>query len=79
MGYYLGKAKFFPQKKYLYLFYSFLVPYFLHSFYNLILLTQDRWVLYLVPFMIFLWAMGLRKVKKANQLQAQFFQKDIVG
>ncbi|UCZ54748.1 intramembrane metalloprotease PrsW [Bacillus shivajii] len=69
MGYYLGMAKFYPIKKYRYLFYSFFLPYALHSLYNLILLRQEVWIVYLVPFMIFLWFFALRKVKKANKKQ----------
>ncbi|WP_096188601.1 glutamic-type intramembrane protease PrsW [Evansella halocellulosilytica] len=71
MGYYLGMAKFYPEKKYWYLIYSFLLPYILHSLYNLILLVQKDWIIYLVPFMVCLWIIGLRKVKKANVQQLE--------
>ncbi|SDY86164.1 Membrane proteinase PrsW, cleaves anti-sigma factor RsiW, M82 family [Evansella caseinilytica] len=74
MGYYLGKAKFY-DKKVRYLFYSFFFPFLLHGLYNIILLTQDRWIYFLTPFMIFLWLLGLRKIKKANLNQAAYFSK----
>ncbi|MFA9556121.1 glutamic-type intramembrane protease PrsW [Evansella sp. AB-rgal1] len=77
MGYYLGKAKFYPEKQYFYLALSFFYPYLLHSLYNFILLTQSRWIYMLTPFMIFLWFLGLRKIKKANQNQGSYFRKNI--
>lgn len=73
MGYYLGKAKFYPHRKVRYLLYSFLYPFLLHSLYNLILLTQNHWLYFLIPFMICLWIVGLRKVKKANETQAAVY------
>lgn len=79
MGYYLGKAKFYKKKKILFLSYSFLLPFLLHGFYNFILLTQDKWVLYLIPFMIFLWLLSLRKIKKANKNQELFSRKSAAG
>jgi protease PrsW len=71
MGYYLGKSKFSQQKSqkrqgiFLALFFSFL----LHGIYDYILLTQEKWLFYMIPFMIFLWWLGLRKVKLARIVQ----------
>ncbi|MCD8511475.1 MAG: glutamic-type intramembrane protease PrsW [Bacillus sp. (in: Bacteria)] len=73
MGYYLGKAKFYPERRNLFLFYSFFYPVLLHGLYNFILLSQNQWHYFLIPFMIFLWVLGLRKVKKANETQASYF------
>lgn len=72
MGYYLGKAKFYPHKRIRYLIYSLIYPLLLHGLYNLILLTQNQWHYFIFPFMIFLWVLGLRKVKKANDTQAYY-------
>ncbi|WP_416149689.1 glutamic-type intramembrane protease PrsW [Salipaludibacillus sp. HK11] len=72
MGYYFGKAKFDRKRRYRYLFLAFIFPYFLHSFYNLILLTLNHWMYVLTPFMIFLWLFALRKVKKANRTQEMY-------
>ncbi|MBU9714261.1 glutamic-type intramembrane protease PrsW [Evansella tamaricis] len=79
MGYYLGCAKFNKKKKVRFLFYSFFFPYLLHSSYNLIFLTQNRWMYFSIPFMIFLWILGIRKVKKANQSQRTFIQKNMAS
>ncbi|WP_407268718.1 glutamic-type intramembrane protease PrsW [Radiobacillus sp. PE A8.2] len=68
MGYYLGKAK--VQKKYrtLYIAMALFIPIGLHGTYDYILeIIPTHWIYVLVPFMIFLWVLGLRKVKIASQ------------
>ncbi|MCT8138865.1 intramembrane metalloprotease PrsW [Anaerobacillus sp. CMMVII] len=68
MGYYLGKAKFSHQKqrrKLLVL--SFIIPWLLHGTYDYILYVQRYWVYMMLPFMIFLWWLALKKVKLANK------------
>ncbi|MBA2875001.1 glutamic-type intramembrane protease PrsW [Thermaerobacillus caldiproteolyticus] len=67
MGFYLGKAKF-SNRKHRYVFFSFLFPLLLHGTYDFILLTQEKWGYYMVPFMLFLWWLALRKVKQAKGL-----------
>ncbi|WP_223703490.1 glutamic-type intramembrane protease PrsW [Sutcliffiella deserti] len=68
MGFYLGKGKFsfYQRKRRLWLILSLLIPFLLHGTYDVIILTQKHWGFYMVPFMIFLWWLGLRKVKQAN-------------
>ncbi len=67
MGFYLGKAKFgLPKKQRNYVWFSFLLPFLFHGIYDYILLTQERWIYYMLPFMIFLWWLALRKVKLAK-------------
>lgn len=67
MGYYLGKAKFAESSsKSKLIMNSFLYPFLLHSLYDLILLTQKFWFQIIIPFMIYLWWLALRKVKKAK-------------
>lgn len=65
MGFYFGKAKFAMKKK-RYLFLSFSLPFLLHGTYDFILLTQEKWGYYMVPFMLSLWWFALRKVKQAK-------------
>ncbi|MBM7577455.1 glutamic-type intramembrane protease PrsW [Jeotgalibacillus terrae] len=67
MGYYIGKAKF-NQKRYLFVFISLILPIILHSIYDFILMSSRHWIYYMVPFMLFLWWLGLWKVKKAHIL-----------
>ncbi|MEH7380815.1 glutamic-type intramembrane protease PrsW [Bacillus sp. JJ1533] len=66
MGYYLGKAKFSPKENRKWIFISFLFPFLLHGIYDYILLSLKKWIYLMVPFMLFLWWFGLRKVKIAK-------------
>ncbi|NGP43686.1 intramembrane metalloprotease PrsW [Bacillaceae bacterium SIJ1] len=69
MGYYLGRAKFaITKKRYAWLLLSFFVPFILHGIYDYIMLFfKKNWLVWIVPFMVFLWWLGLKKVKSANQ------------
>ncbi|MCJ7839441.1 glutamic-type intramembrane protease PrsW [Lederbergia sp. NSJ-179] len=74
MGYYLGKAKFrIGGKRELWLLYSFFIPFILHGFYDSILVGK-RWLYYMIPFMLFLWYLGLKKVKHAHLLSKKHLQ-----
>ena len=70
MGYYIGKAKTTgdSSKKSKLLSVSLFIPIVLHGFYDLILeMWSTYWIYILTPFMILLWMLALRKVKKANE------------
>ncbi|MCM3031341.1 glutamic-type intramembrane protease PrsW [Niallia taxi] len=74
MGYYLGKGKFtMPRSKWI--FYSLIVPFILHGIYDYILTFQKNWLLFITPFMLFLWWLGLRKVKMARELSREHVSK----
>ncbi len=67
MGYYLGKAKFsLGRRKIKLIALSLLFPWLLHGIYDYILYIQQYWIYMMLPFMIFLWSLALRKVKLAN-------------
>ncbi len=67
MGYYLGRAKFSAGKnKSQLLIFSLFIPFILHGFYNYILFSFEKWVFIIIPFMIYLWWLALRKVKLAR-------------
>ncbi|UOQ87405.1 glutamic-type intramembrane protease PrsW [Gracilibacillus salinarum] len=69
MGYYLGRAKFAKRYTPILILIAFLIPAFLHGTYDFILETiQKRWIYGLMPFMVLLWLLGLRKVKIANEI-----------
>lgn len=74
MGFYLGKAKFSSGKsgrKWLAIaLFGSLV---LHLAYNSILYLNTSWSYGVIPFMIFLWWFGLRKVKQAHQLSVSHY------
>ncbi|WP_144461124.1 glutamic-type intramembrane protease PrsW [Siminovitchia fortis] len=78
MGYYLGKAKFQTDKSQKrWLFYSFFVPFVLHGLYDFILFSEKNWLYFILPFMLFLWWLGLRKVKHAHLLTKKFYGRKI--
>jgi RsiW-degrading membrane proteinase PrsW (M82 family) len=67
MGYYLGKAKFVPEKSYRYMWASLLLPVFWHGTFDYILLVvKSYWVWVMIPFMTYMWIRTLWKVDKAN-------------
>lgn len=68
MGYYFGKSKFArDNKKKEYLFISLIMPILLHIMYNFILTIEQYWIYFMVPFMLYLWWVALRKVKLAHE------------
>lgn len=75
MGYYIGKAKFSSGSPKKWVLLSLFVPVFLHGVYDFILMTREDWMVLMVPFMIFLWWLGLRKVKKARVLTLQHIER----
>ncbi len=68
MGYWLGKAKFAEKRKsYQYLAASFAIPVLLHGTYDWIMVTvRTNWMWFIIPFMIALWIVGLRKMDLAH-------------
>jgi len=69
MGYYFGKAKLTRNGDQDYwLFLSFFIPFMLHAMYDFILQFDRYWFYITVPFMIFLWWIAMRKVKKAKHV-----------
>lgn len=66
MGYYIGKGKFSATSTRKWIAFSLLIPFLLHGIYDYILISLKHWIFIMFPFMIFLWWLGLRKVKKAR-------------
>ncbi|XEC92775.1 glutamic-type intramembrane protease PrsW [Paenibacillus tarimensis] len=68
MGYYLGKAKFASgvQTRSM-IAMSLVLPLMWHGLYDLIMTTfKTTWMWMIVPFMVYLWVKGLRKINRAN-------------
>ncbi|SEM85808.1 Membrane proteinase PrsW, cleaves anti-sigma factor RsiW, M82 family [Mesobacillus persicus] len=78
MGYYLGKGKFSLESKWKWLWLSLVVPVMLHGSYNYILITLEDWLNLMIPFMIFLWYVGLKKVKKARLMSTKHFEDNLL-
>ncbi|WP_071459990.1 glutamic-type intramembrane protease PrsW [Bacillus massilinigeriensis] len=77
MGYYLGKGKFSEKSKAKWIALALLIPLVLHGLYDYILFTMKDWLALMVPFMIFLWWLGLVKVKKARILSTRHFENSL--
>ncbi|WP_026584977.1 glutamic-type intramembrane protease PrsW [Bacillus sp. J33] len=83
MGYYIGKGKFSATSTKKWITLSLFLPFLLHGIYDYILISLEHWIYIMFPFMIFLWWLGLRKVKKArahsvNHIENQLdFQKTL--
>lgn len=77
MGYYMGKGKFTQSKKHIWILMSLILPIILHGSYDFILISQENWLFKILPFMIFLWWFGLRKVKLARALSATHFENQV--
>ena len=76
MGFFFGIAKFYPKKRKRYLHYSFLLPFFLHGCYDFILMSELNYLFFFfVPFVVYLWISGLKKMKKLNE--TSFFRNDL--
>ena len=77
MGYYFGKGKFSRQMRAKELFALALFgPLGLHICYNAIFLLEGNFVYAMVPFMLFLWWFGLRKVKQAHEHLVRHLQEN---
>lgn len=77
MGYYIGKGKFTATSKHKWIMLSLFLPFMLHGIYDYILITQKNWIIIMFPFMIFLWWLGLRKVKIARAMSAKHMNNQL--
>lgn len=67
MGFFFGMAKFYPKRRKQHLYLSFILPFALHGFYDFILMSGVSWLLLLfIPFIVYMWIAGLRKLKTLN-------------
>lgn len=65
MGFYFGLARFNPEKFKKYLWLAILVPILLHGLYDFFLMAENGILLLLfIPFMVYLWIAGFKKMKK---------------
>lgn len=67
MGYYLGRAKFVPNKSRVFLILSLMMPIVWHGVFDWILLSaKSYWMWLMVPLMAYLWIRSLARVHRAN-------------
>jgi len=76
MGFFFGMAKFYPAKRKKYFRLSFFVPFVLHGIYDFILMSGHAILLLVfVPFVIYMWVTGFRKMKQMNS--DSYFRNDL--
>lgn len=76
MGYYLGRAKFSAESSgRKWLFWALASSFILHFIYNSILYFNNNLLYGALPFMLFLWWFGLRKVKQAHLLSLSHYHE----
>lgn len=76
MGYFIGLARFYPKRQKKFVAYAFLIPFFMHGFYDFILLSRINILLLIfVPFMIYMWISGFKRMKELNN--ASYFRNDL--
>jgi RsiW-degrading membrane proteinase PrsW (M82 family) len=76
MGFFFAQAKFYPRKRKKYLFYSFLMPFLVHGIYDFILMSGINILLLIfIPFIIFMWISGFKRMKQQNN--ASIFRNDL--
>jgi len=64
MGYYFGLARFYPGQRKIMISLAILIPFMFHGFYDFCLMSKQPLMLLLfVPFVIYLWISGFRKMK----------------
>ncbi|WEG11395.1 glutamic-type intramembrane protease PrsW [Pullulanibacillus sp. KACC 23026] len=65
MGYYIGQAKFSVNKK-KWLSVALILAAGLHGIYDFLLNLGTKWIFFIIPFMILLWWVSLRKIKQSH-------------
>ncbi|MFG6148671.1 glutamic-type intramembrane protease PrsW [Halobacillus sp. B23F22_1] len=66
MGFYMGKAKFSLRYRRLSISLALIIPVVLHSLYDYFIVSSI-WLYLIIPFMIFLWLISVRKINLANK------------
>jgi len=68
MGYYFGLAKFSTTATKKFLIIAIVIPVIIHGIYDFLLMSRNEWLMLLfVPFVIFMWIYGFKKMKLHSQ------------
>lgn len=68
MGFFVGLARFYPEKKNRLIIAALLYPIALHGTYDFILMAHHPWgMVIFIPFVIFMWRYGLKKMKQLSE------------
>ncbi|MFC7060474.1 glutamic-type intramembrane protease PrsW [Halobacillus seohaensis] len=75
MGFYIGKAKFSSENKKGMIALALVIPVFLHSLYDYFIVSAI-WPYLIIPFMLILWLVSIRKIRLANKHHEQLFHSN---
>lgn len=78
MGYFYGKAKFTTKFKKHFLLLSLLIPIFLHTNFDFLIITKAKWIYYLTPFMLIMWIISMYIVKRMHYKTTEMHLKSII-
>jgi RsiW-degrading membrane proteinase PrsW (M82 family) len=68
MGFYLGLARFSPDRKGKWLLRAFLVPWLLHGIYDFLIMSgHPVLLLTFIPFLIYMYRFGLKRMRELNE------------
>ena len=68
MGFYLGLARFSIKYRSKYLLLAFIVPWLMHGFYDFLIMSgHPVLILAFIPFLIFMYRIGLKRMKELNE------------
>jgi protease PrsW len=68
MGYYLGLARFSIKSRSKYLLLAFIVPWLMHGIYDFLIMSgHPVLIVAFIPFLVFLYRVGLRRMKQLNE------------
>lgn len=67
MGYHLGNARFYPDRRGYNLLLAFLMPFIWHGLYDFLLMSQKQLLLLIfIPLLIFFWINGFKKIRELS-------------
>lgn len=68
MGFFVGLAKFYPERRVQLIGSALLYPLMLHGIYNFILMSNHPWALMIfLPYVFFMWKIGMKKMKQLSE------------
>ncbi len=78
MGFFVGLARFYPERRRKLLWLAVFYPILLHGIYNFILMSNHSWALLIfIPYIIFMWRTGMREMKQLSD--SSIFRNDFNG
>lgn len=79
MGYYFGLAKYVEKARNKFLIMALVIPVIIHGIYDFLLMSGNQWLMLLfIPFVIFMWIYGFKKMKLHSENSVFEDSKDFI-